>query len=280
MRVEALGDRLARDLEIRVHAIQADVEENAPGAGLDELVPDAVALVQKRVATPVIDVGDDIPRLQQGEHLPKRRHPRGDMHHQGQPHPIGHFLGASERGERAEAGIHPHLHARDEIAILLDHLDGGCTVEEPLVVVLADLVSVDPHRLQTDGRDVQKGQDTRGGRSDDVLTEAEEAERSAAPRIHKGGRAGGWRQRVGIDAEDMAAEVAVQVKIHQAGTHQPAGGIEHLPAGRRIERLADPFDPPAHQEYIAPAKSPLLDVQQEAVLYQQRTRLTVHMPPT
>ena len=126
----------------------------APHFGTDFVVP-----VQHMLGVAVESVGGDVPGAEELQHLGQRNRRSADVDHHAAAGAVRRIPGALHRGAGVPVGygvdMHPDLNAVEKAGVALDGAGGLVYVNDPHIVEPA---AEDPVGRQTDGPDVQKGQ--------------------------------------------------------------------------------------------------------------------------
>ena len=173
-------------------------------------------------------------------------------------------------GDPADA----HLHADDQIAVLVDHAHALGRIEQPDIDALPD------HDRLAEGKDagegdVQIGQDADRRRLDDVAAESGKVAGAGAAGIDQGGGAAAPRDRGSIDPDRGAAPIDVGVQIDQPGRDEQADDVAGVVRGL-IDALADGDDFPAGESDVASGVDPLRGIDEVAAAQDE----IKHGPPS
>ncbi len=162
------------------------------------------------------------------------------MHHHGQSEGFRDVERSLYRDQVVRSGLtyaRTDLHAKDQISMLLDGLNG--TVDVGVLQVFELSPQIGDH---TCGGDVQERANSGGLHLDDILPKAGEGLGPGGSGIQDRGGASAETILVRVDAIVGNALESMGVKVDQAGRHDSPARLDDLPPTRSIKHLCDVGD--------------------------------------
>ena len=207
----------------------ADVEEDAPRAGLEHARFDLAVRIDDAERVSVVAVRHDVAGAHQLHHLVRLGGRKAYVGHQRQHVLVAQLprdLQEVEAVPAVHVGADLYLHAQDDVAVL--HR-GLARAAHPA----ADVVDRRNVRIPAARVEIDVAEDARFRGCDDEPPEAFDLVVAEASGVDPGGHARARGDRVRLDSEPRGSEVAMRVQVDQPRRHVRALRVDRLDAARR-----------------------------------------------